>query len=134
MKVLIDTGPLVALINRRDAFHSWSLSQADQLKPPFFTCEAVISEAHFLLGGIPMGCERLIRLVNSGHLDLSYSYAEHADRVGELMIQYKNIPMSFADACLVSMTELQAGRVFTVDNDFRIYRRNGNKAIDVLLP
>jgi hypothetical protein len=47
--VLLDTGPLVAIINRRDQFHGWVTAQWDNIEPPLLTCEAVISEACFLL-------------------------------------------------------------------------------------
>ena len=52
-----------------------------------------------------------------------------------LMRRYRNRPMSLADACLVRLSELHpGGRVFTLDSDFRIYRRHGNKVIPVLMP
>lgn len=47
--VLLDTGPLVAVINRRDKFHGWVTTQWDNIEPPLLTCEAVISETCFLL-------------------------------------------------------------------------------------
>ena len=48
-QVLADTGPLVALINKRDRHHAWASDQATRLPAPFLTCEAVLSEACFLL-------------------------------------------------------------------------------------
>lgn len=134
MRVILDTGPLVALLNRREAYHRWSVEQTAKLTPPFFSCEAVIAEAHFLLSPIPQGRERLIQLVASGRIDLSFSYATHLARVNELMLQYRSVPMSFADACLVCMTELAESTVLTLDSDFRIYRRHRDKAIELLLP
>ncbi len=50
--VLIDTGPLVAFLNRSDRFHEWTAAQWNQIAPPMLTCEAVVSEACFLLTGI----------------------------------------------------------------------------------
>lgn len=134
MSTILDTGPLVALLNRRDSFHRWSISESAKLEPPFFTCEAVITEAHFLLRGVPLGRERLIELLDTGHLDLSYSLAENLRRVGELMLRFKNVPMSFADACLVSLNERREGSIFTLDTDFHIYRKHDREVLDLIIP
>lgn len=48
-KVIIDTGPLVAFFNRNDKHHEWAKAQLSVLQPPLITCEAVITEAIFLL-------------------------------------------------------------------------------------
>jgi predicted nucleic acid-binding protein len=59
---------------------------------------------------------------------------EQAD-LRALMWRYRNRPMSLADACLVRLSEIHpSGKVFTLDGDFRIYRRHGNKVIPVLMP
>lgn len=122
------------MLNRRDAFHRWSVAEAAKLKPPFYSCEAVITEAHFLLRGVPLGTERLLEFVESGHLDLSFSYIAHHDRISALMRSYMNVPMSFADACLVSLNEERAGKVFTLDTDFQIYRKHGRAKLDLIIP
>lgn len=134
MRILLDTGPLVALLNRRDAFHAWSHEKASQLAPPFFSCEAVLAEAHFLLTGVHQGNQRLIELIASGRIDVSFSFAAYAARVGDLMLSYADVPMSFADACLVCMAEQKEGRVFTLDSDFRIYRKHRREALHLLIP
>ncbi len=134
MRILLDTGPLVALLNRRDAFHDWSVEQAGRLEPPFFSCEAVVAEAHFLLAGVHRGTERLIDLIGTGRIDLSFSFADFASRVGDLMLSYADVPMSFADACLVCMAEQQESAVFTLDGDFRIYRKHRREALRLLIP
>lgn len=108
------------------------IATTDAFTPPLYSCEAVISEAHFLLSSVPSGRERLIALVNSGRIDLSFSYAARSQRVGSLMHQYQNLPMSFADACLVCMTEDQPSRVFTIDSDLNIYRIHRNQRLDVI--
>ncbi len=135
MTTLIDTGPIVALFNKRDQYHRWARSRIAQLQRPFYACEAVLTEAFFLLQDVPVGNQRLISLIDSGRLDLSFSYADHLERVNDLMRTYENIPMSFADACLVRMAEIhRSSRVFTTDDDFRIYRKHGDAPINVLMP
>jgi len=134
MKIILDTGPLVALLNRRDAFHTWSVEQAGRLAPPFHSCEAVIAEAHFLLRSVHNGSNRLIDLLNSGRIGLGFSVGDHHHRVGELMLSYANVPMSFADACLVCMAEQQKSMIFTLDSDFEVYRQHQKDPIQLLGP
>jgi predicted nucleic acid-binding protein len=86
---LMDTGPLLALLDRRDKDHPWTVDQMARLRRPLHTCEAVVA----------------------------------------------NVPMSLADACLVRMSERVAdGVVFTLDSDFRVYRRHGKQKIPLLIP
>ena len=119
MSTLIDTGPLVALINRRDVYHAWTVEQAGRLGRPSHTCEAVLTEAYFLVQRMYMGVELLHQLIESGQLGFPFSRAEHQGRVLALMRRYENVPMSFADACLVCMAELdEDASVFTTDRDF----------------
>ncbi len=134
MRILLDTGPLVALLNRRDSFHVWSVEQARILAPPFYTCDAVLTEAHFLLGGINQGNRRLIDLLGSGKIVCTSVAADHLCRVGELMLKFANVPMSFADACLVCLAEQQDSTIFTLDRDFRIYRKNQTDIIELIIP
>jgi len=51
--VLLDTGPLVALLDRRDRYHGWAKEQAARLPPVFEACEPVVTEACFLLRTLP---------------------------------------------------------------------------------
>jgi uncharacterized protein len=134
MRVLLDTGPLVAMLYRREYHHRWSLERAAVLTPPFFSCEAVLTEAHFLLSKVPNGTERLIDLLHRGVVDLSFSYASNQKRVDSLMVQYRNVPISFADACLVCMAELQESQLFTLDSDFLVYRTHKDRPLHVISP
>jgi predicted nucleic acid-binding protein len=135
VKVLIDAGPIVALLNRRDQHHDWVTATAARLHSPLYTCEAVLAEAHHLLSAIHDGSQRLNEMMGSGRLDVSFRYGDHARRVHELMGKYATVPMSFADACLVTLSEtFRDSRVFTVDDDFTIYRRKRNRPLDVLIP
>ncbi len=135
MKTLIDAGPIYAMINHREYYHRWATDQASRLERPFYTCEAVISEAHFLLKKVHNGSRQLNELVETGRLVLAFSYAEHIDRVHALMDRYANVPISFADACLVRMAEIHRdGRAFTTDGDFRIYRKHRTEPLNVIMP
>jgi uncharacterized protein len=133
--VLLDTGPLVALINRREQFHKWVTNQFVQIEPPLLTCEAVVTEACFLLQNVYGGEAAVISFVQKGIIHLPLSLSEEAGAIYELMLRYQSVPMSLADACLVRMAELYPTReLLTFDSDFRIYRKNRNQLISVIMP
>ena len=134
-RVLLDTGPLVAFLVRGEADHDWAREQFDRHRPPFLTCEAVLSEACFLVSHSPRGRDKVLELVQRGALQLPFRLADEIDAVAELVARYDKIPMSLADACLVRMAELfKPGVVLTSDSDFRIYRTRAGKALTVLMP
>ena len=133
--VLLDTGPLVALINRRDKFHDWVTTQWANIEPPLLTCEAVISEACFLLRNVYGGQEAVINLVKNGVIDIPFKLDEEAVIIGELIKTYQSVPMSLADACLVRMSEQYIDSfLLTFDSDFVVYRRHKNQIIPVIMP
>ena len=66
---------------------------------------------------------------------MPFQFLPERQRVMRLMRAYRNVPMSLADACLVRMSELYPSMpVFTLDKDFRVYRRNGRERIEAILP
>jgi len=130
---LVDAGFLVALLSRRDANHGWAAAQAPRLPPPWATCEAVLSEASHLLGGL--GTLSVASLLRRGALVCDYRFADDMDAVLKLLEKYADVPMSFADACLVRMTEtLNDPVLLTTDGNFRIYRRHGRQIVPCVLP
>jgi predicted nucleic acid-binding protein len=130
---LVDAGFLVALLSRRDGNHRWAAAQAPRVPPPWMTCEAVLSEASHLLWR--HGTRSLASLLRRGALVCGYRFADDTDAVLKLLEKYADVPMSFADACLVRMTEtLNDPVLLTTDADFRIYRRHGRQIIPCVLP
>ena len=132
---LLDTGPLVAFLNRRDRYHAWAKQCLDEAEPPLLTCEAVLSEACFLLRGYERGPETVIDLVDRGLLAVSLNLEKEAGPLKLLLARYAEVPMSLADACLVRMSELHPEAVLlTLDSDFKVYRKNRRSMIPVLMP
>jgi len=130
---LVDTGFLVALLSRRDANHRWAVAQATRFPPPWMTCEAVLSETFHLLGG--RGTASVGSLLRRRALVGAYRFADDMGAVLKLLEKYADVPMSFADACLVRMTEtVNDPKLLTTDADFRIYRRHGRQIIPCVLP
>jgi predicted nucleic acid-binding protein len=131
--VLVDAGFLVALLSRRDANHRWAAAQSSRLPPPWRTCEAALSEAFHLLGkrGVPV----LVALLRRRAVVCAFQLGEDVEAILKLMQKYADVPMSFADACLVRMTEALADPVLaTTDRDFRVYRRHSRQNIPCVMP
>lgn len=134
-QVLLGTGSLVAVLNRRDQFHSWVTVELNKIEPPLLTCEAVLSEACFLLRNVYGGSQAVISLINTGVIHIPFRLDEEVGLIGGLLARYSSVPMSLADACLVRMAEqYTASIVLTLDSDFRIYRKHRNQTIPVIMP
>jgi predicted nucleic acid-binding protein len=134
-QVILDTGPLVALLNSRDKYHDWAKTLWAEVEPPLITCEAVIAEACFLMGKLGKGSSVVVEMLRRGAVATSFSLTDELDAVRRLLERYGSVPMSLADACLVRMSELYGdSEVMTVDSDFRIYRRHGRRVIPALMP
>jgi uncharacterized protein len=134
-RVIIDTGSLVALLNKNDQYHEWANRQLASLTMPFTTCDAVMVEAWYLLRTEPHLQEKLLRLFTERRIIISFDLSAEIDNVVALIQRYSNVKMSVADGCLVRMSELQVDcLVFSTDTDFNIYRRHGDQIIPALLP
>ena len=134
-RVIIDTGPIVAFLNKRDAYHHWAISQFALLAPPFITCEAVLSEACLILQKVKNGPKNILELVDRGLFILPFNLEAESTAIIQLLNKYMDIPMSLADACLVRMSEQFSDSVIcTLDTDFKIYKRNRRETIPLLIP
>jgi predicted nucleic acid-binding protein len=131
--VLVDAGFIVALLRSRDTHHDWAVEQATGFAPPWRTCESVLSEAFHLLE--PRGRSALDAMLRRGALLVAFEFARNQDAALKLLQKYSDVPMSFADACLVRMTETLADPVIlTTDSDFGIYRRHGRQVVPCVRP
>ena len=134
-EVLLDTGPLVALLDRRDQYHDWAKEQAAQVGWPIATCEPVLVEAFHLLRALPPARQAVMGLLQNARLSIPFRLEQHVVPVASLLDRYADVPMALADACLVRMSEMVTGStVFTMDSDFRVYRRHRREPIPLLIP
>jgi predicted nucleic acid-binding protein len=133
-KNLIDAGPIVAYLTD-EANHDWAAEQFSRFSS-FETCEAVLSEACARLGYAGFDQTAVIRLAHEGVLKLTFNTGYNLGRILALMEKYEDLPMDFADACLVTMSEEEKDSlVVTLDRaDFSIYRRYGRQGIPILAP
>jgi predicted nucleic acid-binding protein len=134
-KVIVDTGPLVALLTKQEEHHAWTQAQFDLIEAPLLTCEAVITEAMFVMRDRVRGREQILQLLKSGLVSLDFNLRLHVDEILSMVQRYNNVPMSLADACLVRMSELlPQSHVFTLDSDFHVYRKNTRHVIPTITP
>jgi predicted nucleic acid-binding protein len=129
-RILVDSGALVALYDRRDAHHPAANAVFRPLHAPLRCCQPVLTETAWILRRVPGSTPWLAEMLRRGVLHLDFDLAaEHAAVFG-LMARYAEVPMSLADACLVRMSELDPrAKVFTFDHDFAVYRRGGRGRI-----
>jgi len=133
--VIVDTGPIVALLDADDQQHAWVKAQFARLRPPLLTCEAVLTESCFLIARGGAAGSAVIQLTERGVLTVAQLFDAEAASIARLMRRYENVPMSLADACLVRLIELTSqATLFTLDSDFEIYRQKGRRLIPVLAP
>jgi predicted nucleic acid-binding protein len=132
---LLDTGPLLSFLASGLRHHRWTCEQWAYFRPPLLTCEPVLTETAFLLRREGQDADPLFALLERGVIRVALDLQEEQADLRVLMKRYRNRPMSLADACMVRLSELHPnGEVFTLDSDFRIYRRHGNKVIPLLIP
>jgi predicted nucleic acid-binding protein len=135
MKIIADTGVIVAYLDRRDERHKWTYEQMKVLPAPYSVCESVITESCFLVSRLHNGKKNVLEMLKAGFLEIDFSLSSEIEAVENLMQKYENVPMSLADACLVRMSEtIKDSVVFTTDSDFHIYRKNGKQKIDLIIP
>lgn len=133
--IIVDTGFLVALLNRSEQYHTWVKTQLSNISAALLTCEPVITETCFLLQKIHQREDTVLNLINRGKIQVPFHIDEESLIIRELMQDYQSVPMSLADACLVRMTEIYPNSILlTLDSDFTIYRRNKKQMISLIIP
>ncbi len=133
--ILVDTGFLVALYDKREPMHRRCLRIYDSLDQPLVTCEAVVSEALHLLRHAQAAADGILASIDRKILEVPFVLAESAGTVKALMEKYRDIPADFADACLIAMADqLGTGDILTLDSDFAHYRWRRNRPFRLLVP
>lgn len=132
--VLLDTGCIVALLDRSERYHEKCAALVDRLEAPLVTCEAVITEACYLLRNIRGAAIAVLQNVEEGMFLIPYQLTGNVATVAKLLKKYADVPMDLADACLVNLATIyQTGRILTLDSDFRFYRWGRNRPFDLLI-
>jgi predicted nucleic acid-binding protein len=132
--IVLDTGPIVALLSKNDANHARTRRVFAATTPPFRTCEAVLAEACHLIRKVdPLGPAEVLALGRKGVYEVGLSLPNESAAVEALLRKYADRPASLADACLIRCAELfDEPRVFTFDADFRVYRWARNRKFQLM--
>jgi predicted nucleic acid-binding protein len=135
MRAIVDTGPLVAFLDRSERYHHWTIDRIEELDAPLLVCEPVLTETAYLLARFPRAQDALFGLLQNGALSVAFRLEEHIGTLHRLLRKYRDNPMSLADACVVCMAEiLEDHCVLTLDSDFTVYRRHGRLPLTLMHP
>ena len=132
--VLLDTGPLVAYLTERDAYHDWAVDTFAGLDPPAITCEPVLTEATFLVVRNGQPATLVLDYALESEMRIGLQLEREMQIISDLMRRYANVPMSLADACLVRLAEMTDLPICTLDRDFAIYRTGRRRALNLIIP
>jgi len=128
----MDTGPMVALFNKSDAYHEKSIKFIKSFKGKFVTSIASITEAIYLLDFDANAQFGFLKWIHSGAVEIEHVDNSQIERVVALFKKYADLPMDFADGCLVAIAEkLNVNEVATIDSDFEVYRIQRNKKFKI---
>jgi len=133
--VLLDTGPIVALLDRSEKCHSECVEALAGIEGPLVTCESVIAEACYLMRRLAGANEAILQNVADGVFQIPIQLSQCALAIQRILKKYNDRQVDLADACLVHLaTELRTGEIFTLDRDFAVYRWATNRAFQSVLP
>ena len=132
--VLLDTGPIVALLSHNDVNHERARQRFAECAAPFRCCEAVLAEACFLMRRVhPAAAAEVVALARRGVYNIAISTSDHWTNLEALLKKYADRPISFADACLIRCAEIhQEARILTFDSDFGIYKWGRNRKFEII--
>ena len=132
--VLLDTGVIVALLDRSERHHKSCQAALEAAAGPLVTCEAVIAESCYLLRSLPGAPEAILENVVAGTFQIPFQLSRCASQIHRVLRKYQDREVDFADACLIHLaSEFHTGQILTLDHDFEIYRWSGNKPFQLLI-
>jgi predicted nucleic acid-binding protein len=132
--VLLDTGVVVALLDRSERHHTQCARVVTNLGRPLVTCEAVIAESCYLLRRLSGAAEVVLENVARGVFLIPFQLSRSASQVRNVMRKYSDQPAHLADACLIHLAdELNTGEILTLDRDFAHYRWRKTRSFDLLI-
>ena len=134
MRVLTDTGPLVAILSSTDQYHDVCLQTVQSFRGPLLTCWPVITEAAWLLQSTSGAFERLLRSISDGVVEILPVAGKEAAGIAEIMKKYVTLRPQFADAVIVYLASRENIRtIFTLDRrDFSVYRAGRKGALRIV--
>ncbi len=134
-KILIDSGPLIALFDRNDKYHYASIEFIKNNHSELITSLASITETLHLLDFNRNAQTDFLSWIDAGAVTIAPITIDDFRRIKQLIIKYSDLPMDFfADACLVLLGEkLNVSKIATIDRDFDVYRLKGKRAFTTFI-
>jgi len=133
-KILIDSGPLIALFDASDKYHNKAVNFIRSNKYPLVTTIASITETLHLLNFNRNAQIDFIEWMHQGAVEIQNIENDDFGRIRDLTEKYRDLPMDFADSCLVYLAEkLSLNTIATIDRDFSVYRIKGRRKFKVIL-
>jgi len=133
-KILIDSGPLIALFDASDKYHHQAVRFIKSNKYPLVTTLASVTETLHLLDFNRNAQIDFIDWVHKGAVEIQNIENSDFGRLKELTDKYRDLPMDLADSCLVYLAEkMNLNTIATIDRDFTIYRIQGRRKFKIIL-
>jgi predicted nucleic acid-binding protein len=134
MAVLVDTGPLVAILRAEDQYHDLCVRTLTQIRDPLLSCWPVITEVAWLLRRHPRAVEKLLLGSAGSFLELAHLSGAEAVPMAEILNRYAGLRPQLADATLVYLAEREnVHTIFTLDRrDFSVYRTARKRAFRII--
>jgi predicted nucleic acid-binding protein len=132
--ILVDAGPMVALVDASDQHHRSCVSTFRSVREPLGTVWPALTEAMYLLLDLPKGQDAVWEMLERKAFRLLLLDQDDVPRIRELMAKYADQPMDLADAALVRVAERDGlDTIFTVDRrDFEVYRMHGRRRFRII--
>jgi len=133
-RVLVDTGPIVAVMVAQDVHHQSCVDVLRELPGAPVSCWPVVTEAAWLLRDHPVELRKLLSTLSTGFIEMLLLLSTEAGRIGEIMDRYSNLRPQLADAALVYLAEREnIDTIFTLDRrDFSVYRIAGKRPFRII--
>lgn len=133
-RVLVDTGPIVAILSNSDHHHKKCVEALRTLPGPLFSCWPVITEAAWLLRTNSRAVEQLLRSLHAGFIELLPLNSLEGKELAELIKKYAGLRPQLADVALVYLaTRDGIDTIFTLDRrDFAVYRSPSKRPFQIV--
>jgi predicted nucleic acid-binding protein len=132
--ILVDTGPIVALLSQSDEQHGVCVEQLRNIRSPLLTCWPVITEAAWLLRAYPTAVAKLLASLSGGPYRLAQLAGDDVSEISAILTKYRDLRIQLADAALLHLANREGiETLFTLDRrDFGAMRLKRGKRLHLI--
>ena len=133
ISTLIDAGPMIALFNRDDRYHTAMVDFLKTFQGRLFSTWPVLTEVTHMLDFNPLVQIDFLTWIANGAVTMVNLDQTDIERIIELAGKYADLPMDLADGSLLAIAEREKIRnVITIDSDYYVYRMKNKRAMKIL--